>query len=41
VVFDLYWLHSITCRTLAAPEIARQIAKHLLELDFGFKGYKK
>ena len=41
VVFDLYWLHSITSRTLAAPEIARQIAKYLLELDFGFKGYKK
>jgi hypothetical protein len=41
VVFYVYWLHSITSHSLAGPEIARQIAKHLLELDFGFKGYKK
>jgi hypothetical protein len=30
VVFYIYWLHSITTHTLAAPEIGKQIAKHLL-----------
>jgi hypothetical protein len=40
-VFYIYWLHSITSNTLAAPEISRQIAKYLTGLEFGYKGYKK
>jgi hypothetical protein len=30
VVFNVFWLHSLTSRTLAGPEIARQVAKQLL-----------
>ena len=41
VTFYVYWLHKIVSNTLPGPEIIRQVAKSLMNIQFGFKGYKK